>query len=359
MSKFLGPKNILIFFSKFRFYFYKEMYCFGFLENQAYRFKISLLRNYGSFVQNNTKRFVVFDKNVKKKQRLRAIFDKIESRKVDYLREEVARSLVERLMFIKKKNETIFDLGSGAGHIASCLFQEKNKYEDQLSGKIGRLIMADVSEDIFNRDDLSEIRDFILEKVCIKDEILLFPENSMDVVITNLYMHWINDLPGLFKQIKSILVPDGVFLGSMLGRDTLFELRTSLQLAEQERKGGIGARVSPMSDVQDIGGLLSKVGFKLITIDVEDIIIDYPDMLSLMKDLQKMGENNAIITRPHIISRDVLFAAEAIYRELYGSDNDTIPCTFCIIYMIAWKSSPNQSLPLQRGSGKINLRDVL
>jgi NADH dehydrogenase [ubiquinone] 1 alpha subcomplex assembly factor 5 len=32
----------------------------------------------------------------------------------------------------------------------------------------------------------------------------------------------------------------------MIGGETLFELRTSLQLADQERTGGIGAHVSPM-----------------------------------------------------------------------------------------------------------------
>ncbi|KAG4306242.1 hypothetical protein PORY_000230 [Pneumocystis oryctolagi] len=292
-----------------------------------------LFKNYTSFLEKS-RDFRVFDESVKRKQRLRAVTDKIESKKTDYLKDEVAKRL-----FVRKSFKTILDLGSGPGHIVSCLFKTKNKYEYELSGKMGHIIMADTLKEVLNRDELLESSDFLLEKVCLDREIPSFPENSMDAVITNLYMHWINDLPGFFKQISRILVPDGVFLGSMLGGDSLFELRTSLQLAEQERKGGIGARVSPMTDVQDIGSLLNKAEFKLITIDTEDIIVDYPDMISLMKDLQKMGENNAIITRPHIISRDVLFAAEAIYKELYGNSNGTIPCTFCIIYMIAWKPS--------------------
>ncbi|KTW31476.1 hypothetical protein T552_00119 [Pneumocystis carinii B80] len=338
------------------FHLHKKSHYFRFSLNKIYRLK-TCLRSYVPFTVESSKKFLIFDQNVKKKQRLRAALDKIEAKRADYLKEEVAKRLVERLMFIKKKIKVIFDFGSGAGYIASYLSQEKNK--NQFLGKIERLIMADVSEDIFDNDNLSNICDFIVEKVCIDNEIPSFSENSMDIVITNLYIHWINDLFNLFKQIKYILVPDGVFLGSMFGGDTLFELRTSLQLAEQERKGGIGARVSPMADIQDIGSLLSKVGFKLITIDVEDIIVDYPDIFSLMKDLQKMGENNAIMTRPHIISRDVLFAAEAIYREFYGNENGTLPCTFRVIYMIAWKPSPNQSLPLEKGSGKINLKDVL
>ncbi len=48
-------------------------------------------------------------------------------------------------------------------------------------------------------------------------------------------------------QIKEALKPDGVFLGALFGGDTLFELRTSLQLAEVEREGGISPHVSPMA----------------------------------------------------------------------------------------------------------------
>jgi NADH dehydrogenase [ubiquinone] 1 alpha subcomplex assembly factor 5 len=49
--------------------------------------------------------------------------------------------------------------------------------------------------------------------------------------MSNLGLHWINDLVGninnlgVLKQINTSLKEDGLFLGSMLGEDTLFELR--------------------------------------------------------------------------------------------------------------------------------------
>ena len=51
----------------------------------------------------------------------------------------------------------------------------------------------------------------------------------------------------MLVQIKEALKPDGVFIGAILGGDTLFELRTSLQLAEVEREGGISPHVSPLA----------------------------------------------------------------------------------------------------------------
>jgi NADH dehydrogenase [ubiquinone] 1 alpha subcomplex assembly factor 5 len=52
----------------------------------------------------------------------------------------------------------------------------------------------------------------------------------------------------------------------MFAGDTLFELRSSLQLAEMEREGGFSPHVSPFVQVSDIGGLLNRAGFTITTI---------------------------------------------------------------------------------------------
>ncbi|KAJ3057693.1 NADH dehydrogenase [ubiquinone] 1 alpha subcomplex assembly factor 5, partial [Podochytrium sp. JEL0797] len=65
--------------------------------------------------------------------------------------------------------------------------------------------------------------------------------------MSSMSMHWVNDLPGALIQIRKCLKPDGVFLGAMVGGETLFELRTSLQLAQIEREGGVAPHVSPMA----------------------------------------------------------------------------------------------------------------
>ncbi len=173
-------------------------------------------------------------------------------------------------------------------------------------------------------------------------------------------LHWINDLPSLLSQVNHVLKPDAPFLAAMLGGDTLFELRTSLQLAELDRRGGVSPRVSPLADVRDIGGLLQRARFKMLTVDVDDIIVDYPSSYALMMDLQAMGESNAVLGREMgPIPKDVLLAADPIYRELHGNADGTVPATFRLIYMIGWKESPDQAQPLPRGSGQLDLKDVL
>ena len=146
----------------------------------------------------------------------------------------------------------------------------------------------------------------------------------------------------------------------MLGGDSLYELRTSLQLSELDRLGGVSTHTSPLADVRDVGGLLTKAGFKLLTVDVDDIIVDYPDTFALMKDLQAMGESNAVVGREMgPIGRDVLLANEGVYRALHGNEDGTLPATFRVIYMIGWTAGEGQPEPLARGSGRLSMADVL
>jgi NADH dehydrogenase [ubiquinone] 1 alpha subcomplex assembly factor 5 len=200
----------------------------------------------------------------------------------------------------------------------------------------------------------------ITREVLLSPETLPYEPNTFDAVLSSLSLHWINDLPSVLKQINTVLKPDAPFIGVMLGGDTLYELRTSLQLAEMERRGGVSTRTSPLADVRDIGGLLQQAGFKLLTVDIDDIIIDFPDSFALMQDIQAMGESNAVLGRETAaIRRDVLAAGDAIYKELHGNADGTIPATFRLIYMIGWKEGKNQQKPLPRGSGMVSIKDVL
>jgi len=81
--------------------------------------------------------------------------------------------------------------------------------------------------------------------------------------------------------------------------------------------------------------LLNRAGFTLTTVDVEEITINYPSIWELMADLRDMGETNAILGRRSMISRDVLLAADGIYRELYQKEEGSVPATFQIIFMVS------------------------
>lgn len=43
--------------------------------------------------------------------------------------------------------------------------------------------------------------------------------------------------------------------------------------------------------------ILTRAGFTLTTVDVDEIQVNYPSAFELMQDLQSMGESNAVLTR--------------------------------------------------------------
>ncbi|XP_042231357.1 arginine-hydroxylase NDUFAF5, mitochondrial-like isoform X2 [Homarus americanus] len=265
----------------------------------------------------------------------------------DYLKEEVGYRLSDRILDIKRELKVGLDLGCGRGYVA------KNITDVELR----HLYMSDFSPAMLEAAQTPENIGFT--KILI-DEEQKFPLESklFDLVISNLNLHWVNNLPQCLKEIRRVLKEDGAFLASMFGGDTLFELRSSLVLAELEREGGFSPHVSPFTEIRDIGGLLNQCGFTMLTIDTDEITVGYPSLFELMWDLQGMAENNAGVSRKPHLHRDTLLAASAIYQEMYGKE-EGIPATFQIIYMIGWKPDPKQvASQAERGSGQVSLKDL-
>ncbi|ODQ78093.1 hypothetical protein BABINDRAFT_40166 [Babjeviella inositovora NRRL Y-12698] len=323
----------------------------------------------------STNPFRVFDSQTKNLQRTRAALNP-ESRQVEYLRNIVAERTIERLAFITRDFNNVLDYGAHAGNLENQLCSvgeavgdeaaQLNRDRITVRDRLKHIVMADTCREFLFRDASPEFSfntKLSIDRVVVpshENELLTstFAPNSFDAVVLNLHLHWINDLPGVLKSINDVLVPDGLFMGTMLGGDTLFELRTSLQLAELERRGGMSPRMSPMVDVKDVGGLMNKAKFNMLTVDVEDVVVDYPSIVALMEDLQLMGENNATFARTNYMQKDLLIAANEIYKSLHGDEHGNLPATFRIIFMIGWKESLAQPKPLARGSAEMNLKDA-
>jgi hypothetical protein len=107
----------------------------------------------------------------------------------------------------------------------------------------------------------------------INDEDKLpFETESVDLILSSLHLHWVNDLPQMLKEFRRILKPDGVILLSMLGGATLQELRSAFTVADTERLGGVHAHVSPFVYGRDCGDLIASAGFTMPTGKNETIV---------------------------------------------------------------------------------------
>nr|XP_019607608.1 PREDICTED: arginine-hydroxylase NDUFAF5, mitochondrial isoform X2 [Rhinolophus sinicus] len=242
----------------------------------------------------------IFDRDLKRKQKNWAARQP-ETMKFDYLKDEVGSRIADRVYDIARDFPLALNVGCGRGYIAQHLNKET----------VGKFFQADIAE---------------------------------------------------HALIHYVLKPDGVFIGAMFGGDTLYELRCSLQLAETEREGGFSPHVSPFTAVNDLGHLLGRAGFNTLTVDTDEIQVNYPGMFELMEDLQGMGESNCAWNRKALLHRDTMLAAAAVYGEMYRNEDGSVPATYQIYYMIGWKYHDSQARPAQRGSatksfgelGKIN-----
>ena len=192
------------------------------------------------------------------------------------------------------------------------------------------------------------------------EEALPLKEGAIGLITSVLSLQLVNDLPGALIQIRRALAPDGLFLGALLGGDSLIELRQAFMMAEMETAGGVSPRVFPSADVRDLGGLLMRAGFALPVADLETLTVTYADPLALMRELKTMGAANPLAARSRKpLRRDTLARAAAIYAERFSEPDGRVRATFEILYLCGWAPHESQQKPLKPGSAVARLADAL
>lgn len=261
----------------------------------------------------------------------------------DFLLERVAEDFAERLAIVRRDFPVAASLGAYHGLLAGRL---------RTLPTIGKIIDVEPSlPSLLRASDL---------KVVADDEALPFAENSLDLVVSGLSLQLVNDLPGALIQINRALKPDGLFLGAILGGETLKELREAWILAEDELLGGASPRVAPFADVRELGGLLQRAGFALPVADNDVIEVTYSSPLALMQEIKAMAASNMLVERRRTpVTRGLLLRAAEIYQQRFGLAGGRVPATFEIVTLTGWVPHESQQKPLQPGSAQVSLTEIL
>ncbi len=263
-------------------------------------------------------------------------------KKHDFLIRAVCERLSDRLLDMSRKFPLALDLGARSSGLGL-------KTGD---GGIEKIVSADISPRM-----LSTISDMA---VAADAEFLPFANGIFDLIFSNLDLHWTNDLPGSLAQIRRALKPDGLFLGTIFGGETLHELRDALMTAELELTGGASPRISPFTELRDAGGLLQRAGFALPVADSDEIVVTYEDMFRLMVDLRGMAEGNALVERLRRPTNKRLFLRAAeLYAERHAEDGGRIRATFQVVFLHGWAPHESQPKALRPGAATKRLADAL
>lgn len=259
-----------------------------------------------------------------------------------FLLERVADDLAERLSVVKRQFRRAADIGASGPAIAERLMRE-------------RLAQAVICVP----DDLASCGRG-LPAIAADEEALPFADGALDLAVSALSLHHVNDLPGVLVQIRRALKPDGLFLAALLGGDTLTELRQAFTQAEAEIEGGASPRVAPFADLRALGALLQRAGFALPVTDVDRVTVRYADAFALMNDLRGMGATNAMVARRKSPTRrSTMMRMAEIYAERFSDPDGRIRATFDIVWLSGWAPHESQQKPLKPGSAKMRLADAL
>ena len=287
----------------------------------------------------NDERFL-FDRKLLRARRARFAHE-IKAR--EFLLAHVAREIAERVELMLRPFPLALDLGA-------------------YHGLLGRQVAAlpSVGTMIWAESALAFAALCPKPSLVCDEDLLPFKDASLNLVISGLALHRVNDLPGALVQIRRALAPDGLFIAALLGAGALIELRRALLEAEAETEGGASPRISPFGDVREYGALLQRAGFALPVADAETLEVLYKSPRELMREVRALGGGNVLLARSRKpLSRQTLQRAEELYRARHATPDGRVKASFEIVYLAGWGPDPSQQQPLKPGSAAQRLADAL
>ena len=240
------------------------------------------------------------------------------------LQREVGERMLSRLDYVKISPETILDAGSGTGkgrRDLGRIYPDAAIVELDLS--LAMLLKARPEVPWWKKPFSGAA-----PQICGDIESLPLKSSSVDMVWSNLALQWCNDLNAALSEIGRIMKPQGLFMFSTFGPDTLKELRRAFADSH--------AHVNRFVDMHDIGDALLHSGFATPVMDMECITLTYEDVRGVMQDLKAIGAHNALQGRPR-----GLFGKSAWSRLIENYESmrreGRLPATFEVVYGHAWK----------------------
>lgn len=256
----------------------------------------------------------------------------------DFLRREIAARMHERLALVKVAPRRVLDAGCGAGADLASLQKDYPTAQiigldaapamlgqargvtaapGALGAMLGRLLPAKTGIDL----------------LCADFGKLPFGPNSVDLVWSNLALHWHPQPDRVFTEWRRVLRVDGLLMFSNFGPDTFRELRAAF--AELDAS----PHALPFVDMHDFGDQLVEAGFSTPVMDMEVITVTYDSAASLLADVRALGGNPLATARRGLIGRAAWKRMLAALERGRRADGK-LTLTFELIYGHAFRPAP-------------------
>lgn len=252
----------------------------------------------------------------------------------------MAERLLEKLDFITIQPNKILDIGCGTGQLLPTL---KKKF------KKAQVIGADLSIAMLQQAQKQRSWFARPKLICADAYHLPFASNTFDLIISNAVLTLCPDMPNLFKEVKRVLQPQGLFLFTTLGPDTLKELRAAWQQQDDYQ------HINTLIDMHDIGDCLLQAGFENPVMDMEYVTIMFNSLKQLILELRASGSlNTSSQQKPSCITPGQWQRLESSYVRI----NEKLPATAEIIYGHGWGKAERTTESAQAGEVSISIHQI-
>ena len=255
-----------------------------------------------------------------------------------FLRREVATRMHERLKLVKIAPRRVLDAGCGEGADLGLL--QADYPAAQVIGLDAAAAMTDAARQpasalkalggMLNRLLPSKAG---VDLVCGDFGNLPLGPNSVDLVWSNLALHWHPQPDRVFTEWRRVLRVDGLLMFSNFGPDTFRELRAAF--AELDEL----PHALPFVDMHDFGDQLVEAGFSTPVMDMEVITVTYDTAAALLADVRALG-GNPLATRGRALVGRAAWGRMLAALERQRRPDGKLALTFEVIYGHAFRPAP-------------------
>lgn len=239
----------------------------------------------------------------------------------DFVHRHCFDGLLERLSPVQLEPARILDLGCAAGAGSRALAKRYRR---------ARITSLDLSPRMLQQARQQRSRFARISELQASAEALPFATGSFDLVVANLLLPWLNAPDAAYAEIRRVLRKDGLFAFATLGPDSLLPLRQAWA-AEDEH-----AHVNLFADMHNVGDALVRAGLADPVLDVDGLVVSYPDVDTLLRDLRAAGGNALLARRPALTGKSRLGRV----RAALAPDGGPLAVELELVFGHAWGSGP-------------------
>ena len=256
----------------------------------------------------------------------------------DFLRREIAARMHERLMLVKIAPRRVLDAGCGAG--ADLALLQRDYPAAQIIGvDAAQAMLAAARAPAGALAPVNRLLARLLpakagvDLLCADFGNLPLGPNSVDLVWSNLALHWHPQPDRVFAEWRRVLRVEGLLMFSNFGPDTLRELRSAFAVLDES------PHALPFVDMHDFGDQLVEAGFSTPVMDMEMITVTYDTPDALLADVRALGGNPLATRRRALVGRAGWAKVRAALEAQRRADGK-IPLSFEVIYGHAFRPAP-------------------